>query len=83
MFFRGTVNAGAKVVPLKLPESFDFDVWEACIFLPEDRFRGGEDANEVVDGDCRHFEFQMLYIRGQKLELSSPIRQANMGLRGR
>ena len=83
MSFRGAVNVGANAVPLKLPESLDFDVWEACIFLPEDFFRGGDDANEVVKGGCRHFEFQMLYIRGQKLELSSPIRQASMGLRGR
>jgi hypothetical protein len=80
MSFRG---AGAKAVPPKLPESLDFDFWEALIFLPEDRFGAGEDVNEVVEGGCRHFEFQMLYIRGQKLELSSLIRQASMGLRGR
>ena len=54
----------------------DFDFWEALIFLPEDRFRAGEDVNEVVEGGCRHFEFQMLYIRGQKLELSSQICQS-------
>jgi hypothetical protein len=83
MSFRGAVNVGGNAVPPKLPESLDFDFWEARIFLPEDRFGGGEDVNEAVEGGCRHFEFQMLYIRGQKLELSSPIRQASMGLRGR
>ena len=30
----------AKGVPPKLPESLDFDFWEARIFLPEDRFGG-------------------------------------------
>jgi hypothetical protein len=66
MSFRGAVDAVAKAVPSKLPESLDFDFWEVRIFVPEDRFGGGEDANEVVEGGCRHFEFQMLYIRGQK-----------------
>jgi hypothetical protein len=83
MSFRGAVDSGGKAVPLKLPEPLDFDFWEALIFFPEDRFRGGEDVNEVVEGGCRHFEFQMLYIHGQKLELSSPICQESMGLRGR
>jgi len=73
MSFRGAINAGGKAVPPKLPESLDFDIWEACIFLPEDRLRGGSNANEVVEGGYLHFEFQMLYIRGQKLKLSSPI----------
>ena len=82
MSFRGTIDAGGKAVPPKLPESLDFDFWEALIFLPEGHFGGGEDVNEVVEGCCRHIEFQMLYIRGQKLELSSPIRQASMRLRG-
>jgi hypothetical protein len=73
--FRGTVDAGGKAVPPKLPESLDFDFWQAPIFLPEDRFGGSEDVNEVVEGSCRHIEFQILYIRGQKLELSRPICQ--------
>jgi hypothetical protein len=47
--------------------------------LQEERFRGVEDVNEGVEGGLRHFEFQMLYIRGQKPELSSPIRQASIG----
>jgi hypothetical protein len=55
MSFRSAVNVGANAVPLKLPESLDFGVWEVCIFLPEDRFGGGEDVNEVVEGGCRHF----------------------------
>jgi hypothetical protein len=80
MFFRGAIDAGGKAVPPKLPESLDFDFWEALVFLPEERFGGSEDVNEVVEGGCRHFEFQMLYIRGQKLELSSPIRRASMRL---
>jgi hypothetical protein len=83
MSFRDAVDAGGKAVPPKLPESLDFGFWEALIFLPEDRFGGGEDVNEVVEGGYRHFEFQMLYIRGQKLKLSSLIRQASIGLRGR
>ena len=81
MFFRGAIDAGGKAVPPKLPESLDFGFWEALVFLPEERFGGSEDVNEVVEGGCRHFEFQMLYIRGQKLELSSPIRRASMRLR--
>jgi hypothetical protein len=83
MSFRGAINAGGRAVPPKLPESLDFDFWEALIFLPEDGFGAGEDVIEVVEGGCRHFEFQMLYICGQKLELSSPIRQVSMGLGGR
>src|SRR5437763_1874693 len=83
MSFRGAFDAGAKAVPPKLPESLDFAIWEVRIFLPEDLFGGGEDFNEVVEGSRRHFEYQMLYIRGQKLELSSPIRQASTRLRGR
>jgi hypothetical protein len=43
MSFRSAVNVGANAVP----ESLDFNVWEVCIFLPEDRFVGGEDVNEV------------------------------------
>ena len=74
------VEAGDKAVPPKLPESLDFDFWKALVFLPEDRFEGGENANEVAEGGFRHIEFQML-IRSQKLELSSPIRQASMRLR--
>jgi hypothetical protein len=76
LFFRGAIDAGGKAVPPKLPESLDFDFWEVLIFLPEDRFGGGEDVDEVIEGGFRHFEFQMLYTRGQKLELSSPIRQS-------
>ena len=76
MSFRGAIDAGGKAVPPKLPESLDFDFWEFRIFMPEDRFGGGEDVNEVVEGGCCHVEFQMLYIRGQKLELSSPIRSS-------
>ena len=76
----------AKAFPPKFPESFDLDFWEVRIFLEEDRFGGVKDGNEVVevvDVSFRHFKFQMLYIRGQKLELSSPIRQVSMGLRRR
>jgi hypothetical protein len=75
MSFRGAIDAGGKAVPPKLPELLDFDFWEVLIFLPEDRFGGGEDVDEGVEGGFRHCEFQMLYIRGQKPELSSPIRQ--------
>jgi hypothetical protein len=75
--FRDVIDAGGKAVPPKLPEPLDFDFWEDLIFLPEDRFGGGEDVDEVVEGAFRHFEFQMLYTRGQKLELSSPICQAS------
>jgi hypothetical protein len=82
MSFRGAVDAGGKAVPPKLPESLDFDFWKALVFLPEDRFVGGDNVNEVVEGGFRHIEFQMSYIRGQKLELSSLIRQASMRLRG-
>ena len=82
MSFRGAFDAGAKAVPPKLPESLDFAIWEVRIFLPEDLFGGGEDFNEVVEGSRRHFEYQMLYIRGQKLELSSPIRQVSTVLSG-
>jgi hypothetical protein len=60
MSFRGAIAAGSKAVPPKLPEPLDFDFWEALIFFPEGRFGGGEDVNEVVEGGCRHFEFQML-----------------------
>jgi hypothetical protein len=77
MSFRGAIDAGGKAVPPKLPELLDFDFWEVLIFLPEERFGGGEDFDEIVEGGCRHFEFQMLYIRGQKPELSSPIRQTS------
>ena len=75
-FFRGAVEADAKGSPLKFPESLDLGFWEVRIFLEEDRFGGVEDGKEVVEVSFRHFEFQMLYIRGQKLELSSPIRQS-------
>jgi hypothetical protein len=60
MSFRGAIDVGGKAVPPKLPESLDFDFWEALIFFPEGRFGGGEGVNEVVEGGCRHFEFQML-----------------------
>jgi hypothetical protein len=83
MSFRGAVDAGGKAVPPKLPEPLDFDFWEVLIFLPEYRFGGGEDVDEVVEGGFRHFEFQMLHTRGRRLEPSSPICQASMGLRGR
>jgi hypothetical protein len=76
-------DARGKEVPRKLPESLDFDFWEALIFLPEDRLGGGGNVSEVVEEACRHLEFQMLYIRGQELELSSPIRQASTGFGGR
>ena len=84
--FRGAVEVDAKALPPKFPESMDLDFWEVRIFLEEDRFGGVKDGNEmveVVEVSFRHFEFQMLYIRGQKLELSSPIRQVSMGLRRR
>ena len=80
--FRGAVEADAKGFPPKFPESLDLGFWEVRIFLEEDRFGGVEDGKEVVEVvevSIRHFEFQMLYIRGQKLELSSPIRQASNG----
>jgi hypothetical protein len=82
MPFRGAVDAGGKAVPPKLPGSLDFDFWKALVFLPEDRVRGGENVNEVVKGGFRHIEFQMSYIRGQKLELFGLIRQASIRLRG-
>jgi hypothetical protein len=77
-FFRVDVKAA----PPKLPGSLDFNFWKALVFLPEGRFVGGDNVNEVGEGGFRHIEFQMSYIRGQKLELSSLIRQASMRLRG-
>jgi hypothetical protein len=64
MSFWDAVDAGGKAVPPKLPESLDFDFWKALVFLPEDRFGGGENGNEVVEGGFRHTKFQMSYIRG-------------------
>ena len=68
MSFRGAVNVGGNVVPLKLPESLDFDFWEARIFFPEDHFIGGEDVSEVIEGSCRHFEARSLSSPAQSVK---------------
>jgi hypothetical protein len=63
MFFRSAFNAGRKAVPPKLPESLDLDFVEVCVFLLKDRFGGGEDADEGIEGCCGHFDFQTLFPR--------------------
>jgi hypothetical protein len=56
--FRGTIDAGGKAGPPKLPEPFGFGFRKVGIFLHEDLFGGAEDFDEVVEGGRRHIAFQ-------------------------
>ena len=74
MLFGSAVDPGGEAVPPKFPKTLDFDLAQVCVFVPEEYLGGGENALEFVERGLRHFEFQTVVSRCQKLGLSSPIR---------
>ena len=61
MFSRSAVDVGGEAVPPKLPESLDFNFWEVRIFLPENRFGGGENVHKGVERIFGHIKFPILF----------------------